>query len=265
MQDYPYWQKQQPNQPLFPAILWNKPERRDQAGNLAIIGGNKLGFAGVAEAYSIASELGVGAIRVVLPSALKPIIPKTIPNTLYVASTQSGGVSSEATNDMLASLAWADTSLFIGDAGRNSQTAICYETVLQKSDALVVMTRDAIDLIKNDTKAIVEREQTVLVASFAQVQKLFQAVYYPKILVFSMQLLQLVEALHKFTISYPVTIVTLHQDHIIIADNGQVVTQAWDNPMRIWRGDTATRIASYLLWSPSQKLEAIATSLTDSQ
>ena len=127
------------------------------------------------------------------------------------------------------------------------------------------MTRDAIDLIKNDTKAIVEREQTVLVASFAQVQKLFQAVYYPKILVFSMQLLQLVEALHKFTISYPVTIVTLHQDHIIIADNGQVVTQAWDNPMRIWRGDTATRIASYLLWSPSQKLEAIATSLTDSQ
>jgi len=49
-----YWQRQTPEQPLFPDIEWNKPEQRSRAGKLGIIGGNKLGFAGVAEAYSTA-------------------------------------------------------------------------------------------------------------------------------------------------------------------------------------------------------------------
>ena len=76
-----------------------------------------------------------------------------------------------------------------------------------------------------------------------------------------MHLGQLVEALHKFTVTYPVHIVTLHRDTIIIASGGSVVTQAWDNPMMIWRGTVATRAASYWLWNPSLPLEALSASI----
>ena len=75
-----------------------------------------------------------------------------------------------------------------------------------------------------------------------------------------MPLMQLVETLHKFTITYPLTIVTLHRDTLIIAHGGEVVTTDWRDPMRIWRGETAARAAAYLLWTPSQPLEAVATS-----
>ena len=61
--DISYWQTQTVTKPLYPDIEWNKPERHDQAGRLAIIGGNKLGFAGVAEAYSVALSTGVGEVR----------------------------------------------------------------------------------------------------------------------------------------------------------------------------------------------------------
>ena len=73
-----YWQRQTPEQPLFPDIEWNKPEQRSRAGKLGIIGGNKLGFAGVAEAYSTALASGVGEARALLPDVLKNTLPHTI-------------------------------------------------------------------------------------------------------------------------------------------------------------------------------------------
>jgi hypothetical protein len=71
----------------------------------------------------------------------------------------------------------------------------------------------------------------------------------------------LVETLHKFTLSYPLSIVTFHADTILIARGGDVVTQHWTDPMRIWRGVTAARAACYLLWTPSAPLKALASSI----
>lgn len=257
-----YWHTQTATKPLFPDIEWNKPERHDQAGHLAIIGGNKLGFAGVAEAYSVALATGVGEVRVLLPDALRKTIPVAITDTIFAPTNPSGSLSRDSLNEMRALGQWANGVILIGDAGRNSETALLYDDFIRDYTGQLTITRDAIDLVKNNTQLLVERPNTVLVASFAQVQKLFQSVYYPKVLSFSMHLAQLVEALHKFTITYPVTLVTLHRDTIIIASGGNVITQDWDSPMLVWRGTVATRAACYYLWNSTHPLESIATSVT---
>ena len=259
--DTSYWQKQTASKPLFPDIEWSKPERRDQAGHLGIIGGNKLGFAGVAEAYSGALTSGVGQVRVLLPDVLRKTIPSQITDTVFAATNPSGSLATDALPEMRALGAWAGGVLLVGDAGRNSETAIAYERFIGEYDGQLTLTRDAIDLIKANPQLIVNRPNTLYVASFAQTQKLFQGVYYPKMLTFSMQLSQFVDALHKFTITYPLTIASLHKEHLVITHGGQVVTQEWDSPMRIWRGETATRMASYCLWNPSKPLEACATAV----
>ncbi len=259
--DTSYWLKQTASKPLFPDVEWNRPERRDQAGKLAIVGGNKLGFAGVAEAYQVALECGVGEVRVLLPDVLKKSIPPAITDALFGATTPSGGLGRDARGEFHALGVWADGVLLVGDAGRNSETAILYEAFVRDYTGPLTLTRDAIDLIKNNPNLIVERPDTLVVASFAQVQKLFQGVYYPKMLTFSMQLLQLVEALHKFTITYPCTILTLHNDIVIVASGGHVVTQEWDQPMAIWRGSVATKAAAYWLWNPTKLLNSSVASL----
>lgn len=259
--DYSYWRKQEKGTPLFPDIEWSKPEQRSQAGNLAIIGGNQLGFAGVAEAYGVALQAGVGQIRVLLPDALRKTIPKTITDTVFAPTNPSGSLTKEAVIEMNAVGEWANSVLLIGDAGRSSETAIAYEQFVEKYTGQLVVTRDAIDLIKNNAQALVDRPDTLLIASFAQLQKLFQSVYYPKVLTFSMQLTNLVEAIHKFTITYPISIAVLHKDHLVIASGGDVVTVPWDNPMAIWRGSVAARAAAYWLWSPKKPLEAVTTSI----
>lgn len=263
--DYSYWKKQTQNQPLFPDIEWSKPEQKSLSGKLGIIGGNKLGFAGVAEAYGVATDAGAGNVRVLLPDVLKKSIPPIITDTVFAPTNQSGSLTKEAVAEMNAVGEWADGVLLVGDAGRSSETAIAYEQFIQHFDGQLTITRDALDLIKSNPELIAERPNTLLVASFAQLQKLFQSLYYPKVLTFSMQLTNLVEAVHKFTITYPVTIAVLHKEQLVIAHNGEVVTTEWGNPMSIWRGSVAARAAAYWLWNTKKPLEAVTASLVTPQ
>ncbi len=259
--DFDYWKKQSPTEPLYPNIAWSKPEQRSLAGKLGIVGGNKLGFAGVAEAYTVAQKAGVGEMRVLLPDILSKTLPKTITDTRFAPTNPSGSLSKDAGAEMAALSAWASGVLMVGDAGRSSETAILYEQFISDYKGPIVITRDAVDLIKNSPNLLVERPQTIAVVAFAQLQKLFQAVYYPKVLTFSMQLSNLVEAVHKFTITYPITLVVLHKETLVMAHDGQVITTPWGNPMSIWRGSVAAQIACYWLWNQKQPLQAIATAV----
>jgi hypothetical protein len=261
METHPYWHKQTPETPLYPDIAWSKPEHRSRAGKLGIVGGNKLGFAGVAESYSTATTTGVGEVRVLLPDVLRKTIPTSITDAVFGVTNPSGSLAKDARTELHAIGQWANGMLLVGDAGRNSETAILYENFLQDYTGPLTITRDAVDLIKNGASALVERQDTLLVVSFAQLQKLFQGVYYPKILTFSMQLTQLVETLHKFTITYPVTIAVLHKEYLLVAGGGQVTTTQWLQPMAIWRGSVATKAACYWLWNSGQPLKAVTASL----
>lgn len=256
-----YWQRQDPKKPLFPDIEWSKPEQQSQRGRLGIIGGNKLGLRAVAESYEVALQSGAGEVRVLLPDSLKKTVPAVMRDVIYGASNPSGALAKDALTECLALGAWSTALLLIGDAGRNSETAIVYEQLLAKYEGPLVITRDAFDLVRLTGEELVNRPETHLILSFAQLQKLFQAVYYPKVLTFSMQLMHLVEALHKFSITYPVTLTVFHQDMILVAADGRVTSTPWENPMAIWRGNMPTRAATYLMWTPRQPLEAITASL----
>lgn len=263
MDIHPYWRKQTPEKPLFPDIEWSKPEQRSQSGRLGVIGGNKLGFAGVAEAYNVTLKTGVGEVRVLLPDVLKKSIPAIMTDVVYGATNISGSLARDALTEMKAVGAWSTGILLVGDAGRSSETAILYEDFIREYTGPLTITRDVIDLVKNSSQTLVDRPNTLLVASFAQLQKLFQSVYYPKVLTFSMQLTNLVESVHKFTITYPVSIAVLHKETLIVAHDGEVTTTPWSNPMRIWRGNTASVAAAYWLWNPGKPLESVTTSLIE--
>lgn len=254
--DYDYWLRPKPGSKPFPQLDWEKPERRDQRGRLAIIGGTKLGFAAVASSYREALEAGAGEVRAVLPDALKPVLGNLVSDALYTASNKIGAFAADAERDMRAVADWADLLLLPGDAGRNSETAICFEHLLSSTAIPTVLTRDAVDLLKASPQVLLEREQTTLVVSFAQLQKLLQAVYYPRSIVFSMHLSQFVEVLHKLSLSYPAMLVTYHSEQLVIAANGQVASFTYEAPMRIWRGSTAASVAVAVMQHPAKSFEA---------
>ncbi|MCL2444581.1 hypothetical protein FWD07_00475 [Candidatus Saccharibacteria bacterium] len=255
------WWRKQEGEALFPEIEWNRPEQKSLAGKMAVIGGNGLGFNAVSMGFAAAERIGVGEVRVLMPDVLKKKVPGGA-GMIFAGSNGSGGFGKEALSEMRAVGTWADVSVLVGDLGKNSETAVVVEEFLDLTGQVVV-TRDTVDLVMDAAGKLVEREGTVLVLTMGQVQKLFRAVYYPKMVTFSMQLVNLVEVLHKFTVTYPVGVMTFHQGNLMAAKSGEVVTMKIEetrwSPLTLWSGEVTVRIAAYWAWNPENVMGAIVT------
>lgn len=256
-----FWHKQVAAKPLFPHLLWSRPENRQQAGKLLIVGGNLYGFSAPAEAYTESLKAGIGASRVLLPSAIQKVVGPSIENGEFAASTPSGSFSQRALVELLDWCKWADGVLFAGDLGRNSETAIMVEKFLQKCEAPTVITKDAIDYLVSLPQAALERPNTTIVPSFSQLQRLGTAARFEKPLTFSMDLLRIVEWLHLFTERFAPHIVVKHLDYVFTAVHGEVSTTKLADDLPIWRLKTATHAAVWWIQNTAKPFEALTTAV----
>lgn len=261
--DRPYWHKQTPDKPLFPQLAWSRPEHRMSAGKLLVIGGNLHGFAAAAEAFAEGERAGVGTARALLPDALQKIVGIIINAAEFAPSTPSGSFSQKALGEALSLGHWADGTLFAGDLGRNAETAILIEKFLAKHTGPVTLTKDAVEYVSSLPQTILEREQTLLVLSFSQLQRLAVAAKVPQAVRFGMDLLQLVDWLHEFTTTYAPFIIVKHLDTVFIAVDGQVSTTRALHHKPLWRLKTATHASVWWLQNPSKPFEALTASLLE--
>ncbi len=255
-----YWHRQTSEKPLFPDLLWSRPQSKQSAGKLAIIGGNAFAFGAPGVAYNEAIKSGIGICRVLLPDAVKKTVKAILPDADYASSNRSGSFSKPALDNFLESSNWSDGTLLAGDFGRNSETAVLLENFVQKYDGLLTITQDATDYFKAFPKVLLSRENTLIVVSLAQLQKIFINIPLITPITFGMSIQQLVEALHSLTEEYPVCISVKHHDVVYVAFDGRVITTP--NEDMPWRVKTATRASVFWLQNPSKILEAATTSLT---
>lgn len=257
-----FWRKQTTDEPLFPDIVWSRPESKANAGKLAVIGGHSHGFGAPGAAYGEALDAGIGVCKVLLPDAVKKTVSHVLPDASYGTSNPSGSFSKKALDSFLEIANWADATILAGDFGRNSETAILLESFVQRFVGQLTITQDGADYFKSFPSLLMNRPKTTLVISLAQLQKIFINAPLMTPITYGMSPLQLAEALHMFTDKFPVTIVVKHHDEIFVAHGGQIVSTS-NNDMP-WRVRVAGRASVYWLQNPSQPLESISTSLTKS-
>lgn len=260
--DNNYWLRQTPGKPLFPELEWSRPENRLHAGKLLIVGGNKYAFAAPAEAYNESTKAGIGTARVLLPDATKKIVGPILENVEYAPSTPSGSFSQKSLSELCAMAEWADGILLAGDFGRNSETAILIEKFLQKGEALTTITKDAIDYATSAPHMVLERPNTTLVLSLSQLQQLGIRAKFEQPVTFSINLLQLVDWLHDFTLRFAPNIIVKHIDDLFVAVDGQVSTTKLMQDLPIWRIKTAAHAAVWWLQNATKPFEALTTAIT---
>lgn len=259
--DRTFWQRQT-EKPLFPDLVWSRPENRNQAGKLLIVGGNLHGFSGVAQAYNIAIKSGIGAVRAIMPDAIKKVVGGLIDMAQFSPSTPSGSFSRAALAALLEQAGWADGVLLAGDLGRNSETAIALESFVQKHTGLLVVTKDAVDYFTASPQALLNRSNTTLVLSIAQLQQLGQHAHFELPVTFSMDLLHLVDWLHLFTTKYGAYIITNHLGTIFVAVKGEVsTTKTNDNLEDIWRVPAAASASVWWIQAPDKPFQSLTTSV----
>ncbi len=272
--DLSYWQKQ--SQPLFPNLAWNIPEQK--TGHVAIVGGNSQGFATVIRiAEFLSQNFPFSSVNALLPDALRGKLPP-LSNITLLPSTSSGSFAKSY--QLQTAIQSANASLVIGDLSRNAATAIALADAITPTTTTsnatnnsasppsyspLVLARDSVDLLAGEAARWLTRPNTFVVASMAQLQKLFRAIYYPRMILLSQPLLPVLETLHKFTLSYPTTILTFHQENLIVAHAGQITTthlvDTDYSPISLWSGQLAARVMAFNLYTPNHPLKATTAAL----
>jgi NAD(P)H-hydrate repair Nnr-like enzyme with NAD(P)H-hydrate dehydratase domain len=252
------WFRQTSNKPLFPDLLWSKPENRSHAGKLGVVGGNAHGFAAAAEAYSEASKAGAGTVRVLLPVSLQKTVGRVFEAGEYAPSTPSGSFSQKALVDVLALADWADGLMLAGDFGNNSETTILLESLITKYSHQLTITDDALDYFIQAPITVLNRENTLLVLSQSQLQKLAIGAKYMRAFTSTMDMIRLVDSLSEFTKRYKPAIIVSFLENVIVAFDGKVSTTKIGSSSEI---SIATNAATWWMQNPSQCFEALTTSV----
>jgi len=226
-----------------------------------IVGGNAHGFAAAGEAYGEAVKAGIGTARVLLPDSLQKTVGKVFEAGEYAPSTPSGSFAQQALAELLAMSQWAEGVLLAGDFGRNSETAILLEKFTEKYTGQLTPAKDAVDYFINTPDKLLTRSDSLLVLSFAQLQKLIIKARFPSAITFDMDFLRLIDTLHEFTKQHQSAIIVKHLQTIFVAVNGQVSTTKLSEDLEIWRVKTAAHAAVWWLQNSSKTFEALTTSL----
>lgn len=238
-------------------LIWNIPEQK--SGTVNIVGGNSQSFrTEVKVAEFLSEKFRFETLNLVLPDALKNKLPP-LDNLRFLSSTDSGSFSlKEELKNIFNS---ADFNLLLGDLSKNTITGNAVAGALKDSEKPLIITRDAIDLIsENNPEKTLMNEGIILFCSLIQLQKLLRSVYYPKMLLMSQSLIQVVEILHKFTLSYPIRLITLHSGQILLAENGKVfavkIEGSGYTPMTVFNGELAGKALAFNLFNPDNFLGA---------
>ena len=248
------WLKQTSDKPLFPDMLWSKPENKKQAGKLLIVGGNSHAFAAVSSAYSFASKAGVGSCSIVVPDALQKTLGKIFPEAEFAPSTPSGSFARLALGQILEMAESADGVLLAGNFGHNSETAILLESFISKYAGLVALAGDSLDYFLTKPDLILNRADTLVIGDLGQLQKLSTGTVLIK---HSMDLAQLVGAIAELSAETKCSFATVHPDQIIVADKGQVSTTAANNVDLL---KLAAYASVWQMQQPTQAFDALACS-----
>ena len=238
-------------------LRWNIPERSQ--GLVNIIGGNSGHFrTEVKVAEFLNAKYPLQEVYVVMPDELRNKLPN-LPNFQFLPSTDTGSFAES--QELLNTFNKADFNLLLGDLSRNKATEKSIISACQNAEKMTLITRDAVDLVsENGVDRLLMNENLIFFASIPQLIKLLRAVYYPKMLLQSQSLIQVSEVLHKFTLSYPTKIITLHNGQIILAENGLVKAVALElsgySPITVWGGELGAKIVAMNLYNPNRFLEA---------
>ncbi len=238
-------------------LKWNVPERKQ--GVVNVIGGNGSSFrTEVKVAEFLGANYPMQEVLVVVPDALRGKLPD-LPNFSFLPSVESG--SFDESQGLMDAFNAADYNLVLGDLSKNAVTGKAVASACRGAEKMTLLTRDAVDLLaENSPERWLMNENIVIFASVMQLQKLLRAVYYPKMLLASQSLMQVSEVLHKFTLSYPAGVVTLHNGQILVAKDGTVkaveLSQSGYSPILLWGGELAAKIVAMNLYNPSQFIPA---------
>lgn len=249
-----YWHHQL-DEPLYPDVVWSRPETSTGAGKIAVVGGSLGAMAIVAEAYNQAERAKAGSIYLLVPDSLANIT-KTIPFVRYAPSNPSGGFAHSALSELLEVSAAADGVLLAGDMGKNSETSLMLESFLEKYSELVIVSSRSITSFAHGYLKFLIRPKTILIVNRNQLRELAIEIKTTIAVTSTIGKPQIAELLHTATLDYPAMLIVEDERQVWAAHEGHVVDSSTSHY-------ADARSAVWAIQQPEKLFEAVVSSFID--
>ncbi len=251
-----YWQRQDPDKPLFPDLIWSRPQNKNGAGKLLIIGGQAQEFSHVAAAYAAAEKAGAGTVRVIMPESTRKVT-KMLPNIEYAPGNSSGSFAKTALSNFFEASEWADHVLLAGDLGRSSETTTVIDGYLLRCMAPVTIAESALASTNVPAEQLLQRPVNIILGA-KRLQKLGTELELTTAITSETGAIRLSEILHKITSGKKGSLVTEHGGFTWVSSAGQV---SGTSPDESNQTILAVKAAVWTMQNPGKIFEALTTSL----
>ncbi len=246
------WQVQK-NEPLFPDILWSRPENKNGAGKMLLVGGSLDNFANIAQNYSLAEQAGVGTCFLLVPQSLYKVT-KNIPFINYAPANRSGSFASNALADILELARGVDAVFLGGDIGKNSETSLMLEKFLMKYTSFVAISQDSLLSINKSWRNLLARNNTIVEINLHNLQTIAIELQFEKAILSDSPNSLIAKTLHKITSDYESILALQTDTNIWFAKSGQVIACSKNNY-------NYAKAIVWLIQQPNKVLESLASSV----
>jgi ADP-dependent NAD(P)H-hydrate dehydratase / NAD(P)H-hydrate epimerase len=168
----------QTDQPLYPRVLYNRPITRMGGGRLLIVGGHSGEFSLPTAVHQFATAAGIGEATAVLPDNLAKLLGGA-PGVAFAASSPSGSLARNALGRILELSEEADAVMIGASLSNNSDTAMLTERLVGEIERPLIVVDEALTALRQNTPAITDRPQTLVVLTMTEVFKLCGALSIP--------------------------------------------------------------------------------------
>ncbi len=153
--------QKQTNEPLYPKVLWNRPVAARAAGRLLVLSGHSGDLNTPQTIYGSAVAAGIGDCRVVLPDAVRKLVGDAAMAS-YVPSSPSGSLGRASLAAILDLADDYDVIAIGGGLSQNSETTMLVESLLAETKKPVILSDDALVLMKHQLKEIAQRPNSLI-------------------------------------------------------------------------------------------------------
>lgn len=137
---------------------------KSRSGRLLIVGGQKNEFSLVQAIYQGAESAGIGECLAVMPDTLRRLIGET-GFARFAPASQSGSLGKAAQGAILELARDCDGLVIGGNLTNNSETAVMIESLMRNLDMPVVVTEEAVEVLKFDPTLITGNPNALVVVT----------------------------------------------------------------------------------------------------
>lgn len=236
---------------LLAKFAWEKPERKDQAGSLIVIGGVSLKLKEVDTVFKSARACGIGYIYALVPESLAKVFKREDPYLVPVNYDGYYGLTESGQKTFSEEFALAD-SLILADIGKSSATEHKLALQISKSFKPVIITDSAINLLLSYHAELLTNPRITIILNFQNLQKLIKAsgLQLQSALLSTQNLRSKLELLDQFSSQITANIILIDEGRALsTSGNYYLNLELTKEPLQL-----AAHFAAWQIWSPKSTI-----------